>query len=566
MNLFWGLNKFREGAVLGLSVMGLGGFDTIVPSPQEMNYFKEVKYLMDVAPGHMQTLFRNREGKIYEWGKAKTKKEWNIKNVESIVAGSDHFMILTSDGKVYAMNRSLYGQLGLGDFKSKEKPTRVTFFDNKPLKSVCCGYLQTYFLCKNGDLYTCGRNHSGQLGLGDYKDKHTPTLCYQNVERVYCGVFGYHFFFITKDGKVMTCGRNEFGQLGLDNQITTNEPIQILDFEARKIRQFCSALQFSVMLYDGQLYSCGKSDLNGLGKSGHALVFTLIPDLAEYQFQQASVGSGHALALTKDNILWCWGRGSEGQLGLGTKSNGIRPVTVPLKKITEEDHLKIVCGAYNSYLYYLQVDPLIDDMRLLLKRKEQTDEEIGEIPVHKILVELRTGKSLKEIKEFFKSTKKSIIKDFLLWVYTGTIRNKNVEQSSKGLGIENFEEKSLKNGLVSDFEKFFNDEDSKDFTIKVGKKCLRVHKFIMIARSNLYREMFLNTYDNTSEITDYTGKSSKTLLELIHFFYTDNFHKDLNKRILKQLEDASEYYMVSKPESFDWKLHVIKRDIFFKNN
>ncbi|KAJ3440653.1 regulator of chromosome condensation [Anaeramoeba flamelloides] len=566
MNLFWGLNKFREGAVLGLSAMGLGGLDSIVPSPQEMNYFKEVKYLMDVAPGHMQTLFRNREGKLLEWGKTKNKKEWNIKNVKSIDAGSDHFMVVTSDGKVYAMNRSLYGQLGLGDFKSKQKPTRVTFFDNKPLKSVCCGYLQTYFLCKNGDLYTCGRNHSGQLGLGDYKDRNTPTLCYQNVERVYSGVSGYHFFFITKDGKVFTCGRNDFGQLGLDNDITANEPIQILGFEAKKIERICCALTFSAMLYDGKLYSCGKSDLNGQGKSVHAHTFTLIPDLAESRFQQVSVGSGHALALTNENILWCWGRGSEGQLGLGTKSNGIRPVTVPLKKITEEDHLKIVCGFYNSYLHYEQVDPLIDDMRLLLKRKEQTDEEIGEIPVHKILVELRTGKSLKEIKEKFKSTDKHLIKDFLLWVYTGTIKNKNVEQLCKDFGIENFEEKSLKNGLVSDFEKFFKNEDSKDFTIKVGKKLISVHKFIMIARSNLYREMFLNTCDNTSEITDYTGKSSKTLLEMIHYFYTDNFHKDLRKTTLKQLEDASEYYMISKPDPFEWKLHLAKRDLFFRNH
>src|SRR3990167_11038806 len=74
------------------------------------------------------------------------------------------------------------------------------------------------FLDNAGNIYTCGRNKYGQLGLGDKKDRHTP----QKVNNIppmscisSCNTAEGYLQIVDEDGRVWSCGRNDFGQLGL---------------------------------------------------------------------------------------------------------------------------------------------------------------------------------------------------------------------------------------------------------------------------------------------------------------------------------------------------------------
>jgi alpha-tubulin suppressor-like RCC1 family protein len=82
-------------------------------------------------------------------------------------------------------------------------------------------------LFDNGNLYTWGYNAYGQLGVGNTTDRFVPTLSNTGVTKVYSHVSnnhrtdGYVRLFILKAGEVWGCGYNNFGALGLGN--TTNQ-------------------------------------------------------------------------------------------------------------------------------------------------------------------------------------------------------------------------------------------------------------------------------------------------------------------------------------------------------
>ena len=86
------------------------------------------------------------------------------------------------------------GQLGLGDTKSKEKPTQLRSLNNvigkklkivapphlilpEQIKFVAAGGNHTFAVTFNNNVYAWGDNHAGQLGIGPgLKKVFEPTL------------------------------------------------------------------------------------------------------------------------------------------------------------------------------------------------------------------------------------------------------------------------------------------------------------------------------------------------------------------------------------------------------
>ena len=115
--------------------------------------------------------------------------------VFEISAGSKHSVFATLADKVFACGSGLQGQLGLGAFtkqqkrENQDKPgeaddeeeyvtdvrllqhmyvpdTRIKMFDHIKIKKVACGRYHTLFLSQEGEVYACGQNTLGQLGIG----------------------------------------------------------------------------------------------------------------------------------------------------------------------------------------------------------------------------------------------------------------------------------------------------------------------------------------------------------------------------------------------------------------
>ena len=85
----------------------------------------------------------------------------------------------------------------------------------------------TWILTSNGELYGCGGNIEGELGLGDKTRVLTFTKCAENVKKVRCspGTTWY----IDNNNNLYGCGSNMYGQQG------SNSTSDVLTFTKRDL-------------------------------------------------------------------------------------------------------------------------------------------------------------------------------------------------------------------------------------------------------------------------------------------------------------------------------------------
>ena len=88
----------------------------------------------------------------------------------SIKCGYSHVVSLTTSGKTYVWGRNYEGQLGLGHGIDQSVPQEL-ILPNEQIVSISCGQMYTVVLSASYNVYTCGDNERGQLGLGHRNDK-----------------------------------------------------------------------------------------------------------------------------------------------------------------------------------------------------------------------------------------------------------------------------------------------------------------------------------------------------------------------------------------------------------
>ncbi|KAF0980047.1 hypothetical protein FDP41_001200 [Naegleria fowleri] len=144
------------------------------------------------------------------------------------IGAGDHFTIfVTRSNVVYGAGQNTSGQLGLDHNRPlEEKIVRITFFDHKNIAYISCGAYFTYYLEEVGNsqiIYVCGKNTSGQLGLGEryrsrmevYPPERLDTSFLRPGDRVEKIVCGYEStLLLTKQGCLYGCGSNGTNQLG----------------------------------------------------------------------------------------------------------------------------------------------------------------------------------------------------------------------------------------------------------------------------------------------------------------------------------------------------------------
>ncbi|KAJ5078615.1 speckle-type poz protein [Anaeramoeba ignava] len=92
---------------------------------------------------------------------------------------------------------------------------------------------------------------------------------------------------------------------------------------------------------------------------------------------------------------------------------------------------------------------------------------------------------------------------------------KEIEIDSKWI-----ENKKGRKGIIKDLSKLYKENETKDFTIIVSEeKQIKVHKLILIIRSELFKAMFeLNIQDLSNKVHDYSKKSNETIQSINLFF------------------------------------------------
>ncbi|XP_052227523.1 uncharacterized protein LOC127842198 isoform X2 [Dreissena polymorpha] len=117
-----------------------------------------------------------------------------------IVAGSYHSAALTESGLVYSWGRGDYGQLGRSRSPDIDHIPGVMDISEK-ITQLECGSEHNLLLTETGRLYAVGWNEHGLCGTGDETNVERPTpiatLSTTTVQYIACG--GGHCFAVTTD-------------------------------------------------------------------------------------------------------------------------------------------------------------------------------------------------------------------------------------------------------------------------------------------------------------------------------------------------------------------------------
>jgi len=216
------------------------------------------------------------------------------KKAMAIVAGAEHTCALLDDSTVKCWGGNDFGQLGLGNTLRRGDNTNemgdalpvINLGTNKKAMAISAGLTRTCAQLDDATIKCWGSGPSGQLGQGDAQNRgDNMNEMGDNLKPIDLGTnkkllshFGGagHLCAKLDDESVKCWGRNADGQLGLgDTAARGNEPNEMGE----------------------------KLPTVDLGKGEKAV--------------SMSLGLVHTCALLSSGAVKCWGKGDDGQLGLG---------------------------------------------------------------------------------------------------------------------------------------------------------------------------------------------------------------------------------------------------------
>lgn len=124
-------------------------------------------------------------------------------------AGDDYSLGWTSDGRLFTWGANGRGQLGLGDYEPRDTPTPVVFPAGVSIADASAGINMSIAVTTAGDVYTWG---NADVAPSDSTPGLVTALSGEGVIGVSAG--GYFFLAWTADGRLFSWGNNGGGRLG----------------------------------------------------------------------------------------------------------------------------------------------------------------------------------------------------------------------------------------------------------------------------------------------------------------------------------------------------------------
>ena len=243
-----------------------------------------------------------------------------------VAAGEDHTCAILGRS-LYCWGANESGQLGLGDREDRFAPTLVG--EDFAQVSVAGGH--TCGLRLDGSLWCFGNNVFGQLGLGDFEPRTTPARVGLAGAATALSTGYDHACAVLRDGSLWCWGRNEEGMLGqgepYPERMDSPTPIQVAEERPWRLVS-CSDGHACAVADDAALWCWGRNTQSQLGLGADAAQQYRAPQSVAPEFADVSVAQAFSCGIDRDRRLWCWGANGSAQLGLGDRDD--RAVPTPL--------------------------------------------------------------------------------------------------------------------------------------------------------------------------------------------------------------------------------------------
>ena len=275
--------------------------------------------------------------------------------VKLLACGANHTILVTQDNEMYSCGGNMFGECGLGhshDAHEFQKVELDSGIDNEKsefiIEQVSCGSEHSFIRTRNHELWSCGQNYAGQLGLGtmnnesrfqkvslELQENESDAVSRNNrdvieLKQVSCG--DNHTVLLTMNNEIWTCGSNIHGALGTESH---SEMRKVSDIVAKFMKLnvhsmigrpiesiYCGETHTVLLTKDGMLYTCGSSQKGSLGLDdvNFTQEFTRVPikplEGATLPANSCPIDSTTILFKNRDYIMTC-GNNRQENLGLG---------------------------------------------------------------------------------------------------------------------------------------------------------------------------------------------------------------------------------------------------------
>ena len=304
--------------------------------------------------------------------------------VASIMPGGVSTCATLTNGAIKCWGYNNFGQLGqgsttsIGGTASEFAALNQIRLDDDRARIVYAGFSHSCAITIARDVQCWGGNSSGQLGLGDTTNRGDgPGEMGSALATVDLGTNSYvvqlalgnsHTCALLDNGNVKCWGDNSQGALGRDNMANIGDGASEMGYTlpvinlgtGRRAIQIGAGDRFTCALLDNGAVKCW--GYNYYGQLGQGARGNLGDDpgemagLAEISLGgiavAIAVGSSHACAILESGSLKCWGRNSDGQLGVGNASDqgdaagemGSSLAAVNLSGITTRTAISVAAG------------------------------------------------------------------------------------------------------------------------------------------------------------------------------------------------------------------------------
>uniref|UniRef100_T1J8U9 RCC1-like domain-containing protein n=1 Tax=Strigamia maritima TaxID=126957 RepID=T1J8U9_STRMM len=293
--------------------------------------------------------------------------------VIQISAGDSHSAALTDAGDVYAWGtfRDSSGAMGLLKSQCIEQIPHLVM-PGVSVAKIASGSDHLVLLTTQGHLYTCGCAEQGQLGRvaecftsrGGRKGLGlllTPGLAVVRRQKgkqvlfddVWTGAYAT-FVRIRGTTDVYVCGLNNYFQLGSED-IKNHYVLERSEtFSSKSWVQIAGGQHHTLALdVNGDVYTMGRKEYGrlGLGENTQDLaVPTVVPELVSKNCIDIACGVATSYAVDSLGRAYSWGMGTNCALGTGEEEDVFEPVRVMGKNLEGKRNIAVSAGGQHAVL------------------------------------------------------------------------------------------------------------------------------------------------------------------------------------------------------------------------
>lgn len=237
-----------------------------------------------------------------------------------------------ANGSQYCRGHGTYGQLGTGDTSghlttanTTRKSNTIGLTAGEAATQISNGENHSCAVA-NGYIYCWGRNHRGQLGVGDTVDRDQPhgivnvtkpkaaTQVSAGAEHS-CGIIS---------GMAFCWGDNTYGQLGNGTSGgVSDEPVAVQGLGSRKVTSIDAGRYHTCAVADGQAFCWGRNNQGQLGigaSTSNQTAAQAVQGLGSDVPTQITTGDMFSCAVANARG-YCWGDNTYGQIGRAASPN-----------------------------------------------------------------------------------------------------------------------------------------------------------------------------------------------------------------------------------------------------